>query len=435
MGYYIYKTIAAIVFAFSIGITLLSGLTLIGEEPQKIIRRLTFFTIAMSLAYYFFYSVLTSNYAILLTYVLLIPAIKIAFKHSYSYAIIAVLLSLILKLIMQILSNQVEAYYFINRNISEASIYTGCAAVFVCLLLWSVVYKYRISLFSRNWTLYPDLEKNQKKGFNRYVQLIIFVLVLMVVWIFYIMNGFLYPIRHQVPLLTFTIIFLVLFLYLMRIMVLYGMERIEIFIDKQYQQEMLGFTELIRSQRHDFNFHLQAILGMLENGNYPECRDYVKAMVKDTHEMNDILSLYHPAVGALLNNFRKLTANKGIDLQILIYYNLENISCTVYETNKVLGNLIQNAIDEVDQHKEDSPKVQVIIMKRSGNCVFKVSNKIKKDKNSFNKIFDSGYSTKASHEGIGLNTVQKIVSKYDGIIYTEFEDEMIHFIVQVPIKY
>ncbi|HWR62698.1 MAG TPA: GHKL domain-containing protein, partial [Clostridia bacterium] len=201
------------------------------------------------------------------------------------------------------------------------------------------------------------------------------------------------------------------------------------------QQEMLGFIELIRSQRHDFNFHLQAILGMLENGNYSECKDYVNTMVKDTHETNDILPLYHPAVGAMLNNFRKLAANKGIELQILIYYNLENISSTVYETNKVLGNLIQNAIDEVEQHKEDSPRVQVMIMKRSGNCVFKVSNRINKDRDSFKNIFDSGYSTKALHEGIGLNTVQKIVSKYDGIVYTEFEDDIIHFIVQIPIKY
>lgn len=435
MWYNVYKIIAAIIQALSIGITLLLGLSLIGEELQKIIKKLIFLIIIMSIAYYFFYDILTSDYAILLIYLSLIPVMKKAFKHKYSYTIIAVLLGLILELIMQILSKQAAAYFFMDGNIDEARLYIGFAAVLTYSLLWTAIYLNKISLFSRNWTLYPDLEKSQRKSFNRYVQLIIFVLVLMVAWIFYIMEGLSYSFNQQVPLLIFTIIFFTLFLYLMRILVFYGMERVEIFIDKQYQKEMLGFIEIIRSQRHDFNFHLQAILGMLENGNNSECRDYVKTMVKDTHEANDILNLYHPAVGALLGNFRKLAANKGIDLQILIHYNLENIPCTVYEINKILGNLLQNAIDEVEQHQEGSPWVKIMILKRSGNCVFKVSNKIEKGKNSFKNIFDSGYSTKASHEGIGLNTVQKIVSKYEGIIYTEFEDDIIHFIVQIPIKY
>ena len=52
-----------------------------------------------------------------------------------------------------------------------------------------------------------------------------------------------------------------------------AMERIEAMIDKQYQTELVNFMQIIRSQRHDFNFHMQAISGMIEGGRYQECRD------------------------------------------------------------------------------------------------------------------------------------------------------------------
>jgi sensor histidine kinase regulating citrate/malate metabolism len=177
---------------------------------------------------------------------------------------------------------------------------------------------------------------------------------------------------------------------------------------------------------------LQAISGMLKNEKYKDCSEYINVMVKEAQEFNEILSLQNPAVGALLNTFREIAARKGIQLQIVIYYNLDKLRCTVYETNKILGNLIQNALDEVEQHLDDSAWIEVMILKRSGNSVFRVSNKIYENNKEFKDIFNSGYSTKKSHEGIGLSTVKKIVEKYNGVVYTEVEGDIIHFIAQVP---
>ncbi|WP_264848748.1 sensor histidine kinase [Clostridium omnivorum] len=212
----------------------------------------------------------------------------------------------------------------------------------------------------------------------------------------------------------------------------YDMKNVEALIDKEYQKELLALTDIIRSQRHDFNFHLQAISGMLRNEKYKDCSEYINVMVKEAQSFNEILSLQNPAVGALLNTFREIAARKGIQLQIVIYYNLDKLRCTVYETNKILGNLIQNAIDEVEQHLDDSAWIEVMILKRSGNSVFRVSNKIYENNKALKDIFNSGYSTKKSHEGIGLSTVKKIVEKYNGVVYTEIEGDIIHFIAQIP---
>lgn len=139
------------------------------------------------------------------------------------------------------------------------------------------------------------------------------------------------------------------------------MKQIEIFTDKQYQKEMTNFMEMIRSQRHDFNFHIQAISGMLRNEKYNECREYVDTMVKSTQSVNEVLPIYHPAVSAFLSNFREILLRKGIELKIQIYYDLKNTSCTVYEINKILGNLIQNAVDEVEDSK-NRPWIEVMFL-------------------------------------------------------------------------
>lgn len=179
----------------------------------------------------------------------------------------------------------------------------------------------------------------------------IFVLSLMLIWILYCIKNFsLYPVKHQFFIFSFTIVIFILFLYFITILSFYAKEKIEILIDKKYQEELLSFMQVIRSQRHDFNFHLQAISGMLESKSYSECNNYVKTMVKDVSVMNEVLPLYHLAVSALLYTFREIATQKDIQLEILIYYDLFHMQCTVYEINKVIGNLVQNAIDEVEQN-------------------------------------------------------------------------------------
>lgn len=424
------------IWIFSADISLLFGLSMVGEKAMDIIERVSISALILYIFYYPLFLVFNSTYCVLLAFLLLIPIMKILLKRTYTSISIAVLLALILKTATEILINEFTFYLLTNTDAHKTMIYTFIMEFGVFLILGIIVLWKNIKLIPKDWEMCSIEDNNQKKQYNRNILLIMLVLVLAAVWLIYVDDSLkTYKFVQQIPMLSFTFIFLIICIYFIKILVSYGMERIEALIDKQYQKEVQAFMEVIRSQRHDFNFHLQAISGLLNNEHYMECKDYVNTMVKDANSMNDVLYLYHPATGAMLNAFRELAARKGIQLKILIYYNLENIPCTVYETNKILGNLIQNAIDEVEQHLNDSAWIEVMILKRSGNSVFRVSNKMYGDKERFANVFNLGYSTKSSHEGIGLNTVKKFAGKYDGTVYTEFEDDIIHFIVQIPNRY
>ncbi|GGH50224.1 hypothetical protein GCM10008014_15180 [Paenibacillus silvae] len=174
---------------------------------------------------------------------------------------------------------------------------------------------------------------------------------------------------------------------------------------------------------------------MLENNKYKECKDYILTMVHDVSVVNDVLPLSEPAVSALLSTFNEIAVMKNIKLDIMIHYNLEQMPCSVYETNKIIGNLLQNAIDEVDHYDDDSRWIGIMILKRNNNNVIKVSNKLDRDIEELKGIFNSGFTTKEAHEGIGLSTVQRIVNKYKGTIHFELEEDLIHFIVKVPFRF
>ncbi len=222
---------------------------------------------------------------------------------------------------------------------------------------------------------------------------------------------------------------------LLQRLAVYAAARVEALVDKQYQTELLNFMQIIRSQRHDFNFHIQAISGMIEDGKYQECNDYIHTMVKVTTAMNDVLPVKHPAVSAMLNSFRELAAQKRIAFDVSISNDLSQIPCTIYEINTVIGNLIQNAVDEVEQNHPSRPWISVLILKRGGSHIIKVTNPCSRDPGEFKNCFQAGYTTKQSHEGIGLATVSRIVSKYHGSVFPEFDDGVVSFIVQLAGSY
>lgn len=276
-------------------------------------------------------------------------------------------------------------------------------------------------------------DKQQARKFFSSTAMVLAVLVLSMFWIWYQRIAFAPILSSGYKVMAFfTAAMILAILIVLRQLAFAAVLRIEAIIDKQYQTELLNLMQVIRSQRHDFNFHIQAISGMIEQGKYAECSDYVRSMVKTTTAMNDMLPLHDPAVSAMINSFREMANQKGIEFQVAISNDLQQIPCTTYETNTIIGNLIQNAMDELDQNTELRPWISVLILKRGGNHIIKITNPCHQSEEEFRNCFRPGFTTKQSHEGIGLTTVMRIVTRYHGAVLTEFDSGVISFIVQIP---
>lgn len=59
-----------------------------------------------------------------------------------------------------------------------------------------------------------------------------------------------------------------------------------------------------------------------------------------------------------------------------IQNDLARIATNVYETNKIISNLLQNAIDETVTHEDRCYGIWLTILKRGEYCVIRVSNEL-----------------------------------------------------------
>ena len=218
----------------------------------------------------------------------------------------------------------------------------------------------------------------------------------------------------------------------------YRRESMTALIEQQYRGEMQSFLNVIRSQRHDYNFHVQTLARLLQTGDMSACEKYVNELVKDSIAMNTLLPVKDPAISAMINNFRTLAARNGVDMYIDIQNDLSRVVTNVYETNKIISNLLQNAIDETSHHADKSYGIHLTILKRGEFCVIRVSNAFFGDINSgqyISDIYRNGYTTKPGHDGVGLSSVKSLLERYRGVIYTQIEDGRIHFTVKIPLRY
>jgi signal transduction histidine kinase len=207
--------------------------------------------------------------------------------------------------------------------------------------------------------------------------------------------------------------------------------------EQQYRTEMQSFLNVIRSQRHDYNFHVTTIAGLIREGKIKECQDYINALEQDSVRMNTILPMSDPAIAATIFHFQTQAASKGIELRIDIQNDLAQIATNVYETNKIISNLLQNAIDEVSGHRDKTYGIQLTILKRSEYCIIRVSNEVESRQitaSELGQFYRQGYTTKKGHEGVGLSGIRVLAERYRGTIYTQVDGKVLHFVAKIPIN-
>lgn len=198
------------------------------------------------------------------------------------------------------------------------------------------------------------------------------------------------------------------------------------------QQSSQRFFHMIRSQRHDFMIHVHTIYGLLSSGQTEECRAYVEKLTEEARKTNEVIPLDKPAVCALLDEYLVMAERQRIALTYSIRHDLDQVACTEFELNRIIGNMLQNAFDEVSAYEAGDRRVRLLIIKRAGRSVIKVTNPFLRPQAELAGVMEMGVSTKRDHEGIGMKNVERIVKKYGGAFFIELEDGEFSAVAQIP---
>jgi signal transduction histidine kinase len=207
--------------------------------------------------------------------------------------------------------------------------------------------------------------------------------------------------------------------------------RFSLALQQQTNDELQTFMNIVRSQRHDYNIHVQTLHELVRQERQSEATDYLNRLMEDTVALNRLLPLADAAVSAVILSFQSEAARMGIPMHISIENDLSNIATNTYETNKIIGNLLQNALDETAQLKDKSFGIHLSVIKRGEYAVIRVSNRTQ----NYNAMKDYriGQSSKTGHEGIGIASIRALATRYGGVVYARQEDRIIHFVAKIPL--
>lgn len=183
----------------------------------------------------------------------------------------------------------------------------------------------------------------------------------------------------------------------------------------------------------------------LENNDFVVA-EYVEVLLKDKFEKNDILLLEMSSIplgglrATICSEILKIQSyNIKYDLYIdkkIKTINLINIdSNIVVDLCKIVGVLIDNAIDEVKNKKDKNKNIMISLFIDDNILNIKITNIINKYID-IEKIFEEGYTTKGENHGYGLSLIKEIIDNRKNYLNltTEISKNIFSQIILLKIK-
>lgn len=186
---------------------------------------------------------------------------------------------------------------------------------------------------------------------------------------------------------------------------------------KHYEKSEKINTE-IRRFRHDYNNHMNCMKSLVQSGRYDELMDYINNISDAFPQSGFLYNTGNYIADAILTdkleNARKTRTN--ISFKGIISPSINNTDLCI-----ILGNILDNAVEaceKIDGEKE----ISVFGGYQHGYFILIVKNPISCHVQTENGIPATTKPDTAYH-GFGLQNVESVVKKYDGIMLPECSDD------------
>jgi sensor histidine kinase regulating citrate/malate metabolism len=208
---------------------------------------------------------------------------------------------------------------------------------------------------------------------------------------------------------------------------------------KKIKKEFISFTEdfegtkilvdSMRANNHDFTNKLHVILGLIQIGEYDKAISYIQniSMIQKETISRVMNSIDNPSFAALIVG--KIARASECDVRFILQegfcFRTKDIELPSEALVTITGNLIDNALDEMNRTQNDYDSVKELtlgVYTKPGSLLITVKDTgggIPLDIRD--KIFEQGFSTKGPGRGIGLYHTAQLVESLGGKIKVESE--------------
>lgn len=185
-------------------------------------------------------------------------------------------------------------------------------------------------------------------------------------------------------------------------------------------------VESMRANNHDFTNKLHVILGLIQMGANKEAAEYIGNITSIQKELISSImrNIEDPSLAALLiGKYSKASElNVSFSLETGSKYKRNDVDFNSSDLITIVGNLVENAFEAMNQPGVDLKELTVGIFTSPGAMIIRVDDTgMGIPENFREKVFETGITTKGENHGTGLFLVRQIVERYSGTI--DFESE------------
>ena len=203
---------------------------------------------------------------------------------------------------------------------------------------------------------------------------------------------------------------------------------------KEYTKLMEDLTgtrylvDSMRANNHDFTNKLHVILGLIQMEMYDEATSYIQNITMVQREtISKVMNcINEPAIAALL--IGKIARASELNVKFVLregcYYSSADISLPSEVLVTVIGNLIENAFESMNDMNYDGQKELLFGMYSKPGALLITADDTGSGISDSNigRIFENGFSTKGSGRGTGLYQVKNLIEAAGGKINVESQE-------------
>ncbi|MHC9533292.1 sensor histidine kinase [Dellaglioa sp. L3N] len=202
--------------------------------------------------------------------------------------------------------------------------------------------------------------------------------------------------------------------------------RYEKIINNQLKEYLSSLEELENTQRqfrHDFINIYGSLSGYIEDNDmaglkkyyYKEIEHINSEQNKKSFQLKSLTNMKIIELKGLLSLKITKADTLGISINIEIVNPVTDLPINLFDFNRCIGILLDNALEETSKRSNPSKVVDVVIFSEKNKITFFIKNTVSQNINIdtiFTKGYSTkGYSTKGAHRGIGLSEVERIINE------------------------
>ena len=186
----------------------------------------------------------------------------------------------------------------------------------------------------------------------------------------------------------------------------------------------------IRKFKHDFNNIILGLDGYINNDDFnkEKLKKYFNSTImtfNNNIELNDIViaklnSIKVSSLKSLIINKVLVAQNNNIDVDINIQGEINDFYTDEMQLSRVLGILLDNAI-EASLELTDDKKIEVNIIQIDKTTDIQISNTFSNTGTPISDFNKEGFSTKGTNRGLGLSSAHEIANKLNILLNTEID--------------